>query len=73
MILNQRSVKKTLEGKRANDSERKSLAARFLKRPNSAQKQKRHAESFYDRAIQLLKNFCEALFCFNVYHNSSLT
>ena len=43
------------------------MAARFLKRPNSAQKQKKPAESFYDRAIQLLKNFYEGLFCFNVF------
>ena len=72
MIVNTCSLKKTSEGQRANDSERKSLAARFLKRPNSAQKQTKPAEPLHDQAIQLLKNFCEDLFCFNVYHNLSL-
>ena len=44
MIVNTCSLKKTSEGQRANDSERKSLAARFLKRPNSANRQKGNAE-----------------------------
>ncbi len=44
MIVNTCSLKKTSEGQRANDSERKSLATRFLERPNSADKQKGNAE-----------------------------